>query len=179
MTQSLFSQVWIGVTRTVTLASLTVLATTAVSNQPSYAGSATFYCGQSKGVPVTFARTQDGRKRAIIHWTSNAYFPPPWTAQRRCEEVSRRFQRSYDNGTLKNINPGVLKNQPVICAGTRLNAPCTDNNLLFTLKRGSDPSVTLSRLLDQRGLAAGRILSETGFNVDFQLFLENATVEPD
>ncbi len=71
MTKSLCSQVWIGVTRTVTLASLTVLATTAFSNQPSYARSATFYCGKSKGVPVTFARTQDGRKRAIIQWTFN------------------------------------------------------------------------------------------------------------
>ncbi|MFM2061698.1 MAG: hypothetical protein RLZZ507_1368 [Cyanobacteriota bacterium] len=70
MTQSLFSQVWIGVTRTVTLTSLTVLATTAISNQPSYARSATFYCGKSKGVPVTFARTQDGIKRAIIHSTT-------------------------------------------------------------------------------------------------------------
>ncbi|MBD2132318.1 MULTISPECIES: COP23 domain-containing protein [unclassified Sphaerospermopsis] len=127
MTQSLFSQVWIGVTRTVTLASLTVLATTAVSNQPSYAGSATFYCGKSKGVPVTFARTQDGRKVTIVRWTSNNYFPPPWTAQRRCVEVSKRFQRSNDNGTLKNITTGTLNGEPVVCAGTSQNPNCTSS----------------------------------------------------
>jgi hypothetical protein len=179
MKKRLFSQGWIGLTQIVILAFLTALTTIATTNQPSHAEGTTFYCGKSKGIPVTSVRTQDGRKVTIVRWTSNAYFPPPWTAQRRCDEVSRRFQRSNDNGTLKNITTGTLRGEPVVCAGTSLNAPCADNNLLFTLKRGSDPSVTLSRLLDQRGLAAGRILRETGFNVDFQLFLENATVEPD
>jgi len=90
-------------THTLTIACLTALGTTATINQPTYAEGATFYCGNSKGLPVTFARTQDGRKIPVIRWAANNYFPPPWTAQRRCVEVSRRFQRSHDNGTLKNI----------------------------------------------------------------------------
>lgn len=176
------SQVLTTLTRNLALASLTTLTITAVMNQPSYAGNTTFYCGKSKGVPVTFARTQNGGKVTIINWTSNAYFPPPWTAQRRCEQVSKRFQRSNDNGTLKNITTGTLNGQPVVCAGTSRNETCTGNNLLFTLKRGVNPSDTLRRLLDSRGLAAGKTLSENasdGINIDFEEFLKNATVEPD
>jgi Circadian oscillating protein COP23 len=181
MKKCLLRQLVTALTRTVTLASLTALATTAAIN-PSYARSTTFYCGKSKGVPVTFARTQDGRKVTIVRWTSNAYFPPPWTAQRRCVEVSRRFQRSNDNGTLKNITTGTLRGEPVVCAGTSQNPRCANDNLLFTLKRGVNPTATLRRLLDRRGLAAGNTLNESAsdtINIDFELYLDNATVEPD
>jgi len=188
MKQRLFSQRWIGLTQTLILASLTALTTIATINQPSHAKGETFYCGKSKSkdIPVTFVRTQDGRKIAMVNWTSNSYFPPPWTAQRRCDEVSRRFQRSNDNGTLKNITTGTLKKgklqYPVVCAGTEQNATCTDDNLLFTLKRGVNPSATLRRLLDSKGLASGNTLNESAgdtINIDFQLYLNNATVEPD
>ncbi|MFM6139387.1 MAG: COP23 domain-containing protein [Sphaerospermopsis kisseleviana] len=182
MKQMLFSQVWIELTQTVTLASLTALTTIVTINQPSYAEGTTFYCGKSKNIPVTFARTQDGRKVTIVRLTSNNYFPPPWTAQRRCHVVSRRFQRSNDNGTLKNITTGTLRGEPVVCAGTKQNAACTGDNLLFTLKRGVNPSATLRKLLDRRGLAAGNTLNESAgdtINIDFQLYLDNATVEPD
>ncbi|WP_233467068.1 hypothetical protein [Dolichospermum flos-aquae] len=62
MKQRLFSQGWIGLTQIVILASLTALTTIATTNQPSHAKGETFYCGKSKGIPVTFVRTQDSRK---------------------------------------------------------------------------------------------------------------------
>ncbi len=46
MKQRVFSQVWKGLTQTVTLASLTALTTIATINQPSYAQGTTFYCGK-------------------------------------------------------------------------------------------------------------------------------------
>lgn len=182
MKEKIFSKILLRVTTTVTLASLTTLATITTLVQPSNGQGTNFYCGKSKGIPVTFARTQDGRKVTIINWTSNSYFPPPWTAQKRCQEVSRRFQRSNDNGTLKNITTGTLRGEPVVCAGTKKNTICTDRNLLFTLKRGVNPGETLRRLLDRRGLAAGNVLNESAddaINIDFQLYLDNATVEAD
>ena len=184
MKQRLFSQRWIGLTQTLILASLTTLTTIATINQPSHAKGETFYCGKSKskGTPVTFVRTQDGRKIGMINWTSNNYFPPPYTAQERCEIVSRKFQQSNNNGTLKNITTGMLRGYPVVCAGTSQKPTCTDDNLLFTLKRGVNPSATLRRLLDNKGLAAGNRLNESAgntINIDFQLYLDNATVEPD
>jgi hypothetical protein len=54
MKQRLFSQWWIGLAQTVTLASLTAFTTIATTNQPSHAKGQTFYCGKSKGIPITF-----------------------------------------------------------------------------------------------------------------------------
>lgn len=169
----LFSQVVMGLVLT--------LSTTTTFYEPSYAQTTTFYCGKSKGIPATMARTQDGKKVPVIRWVSNNYFPPPWTERRRCFEVSRRFQKNFDNGSLKNITTGMLRGQPVVCAAISKNNPCTDTTLLFTLKRGVDANATVRRLLDRRGVAAGYILSESGsdkFNIDFDVYLNNATVEP-
>ena len=182
MKQRLFSQGWIGLTQVVILAPLTALTTIATTNQPSHAKGETFYRGKSKGIPVTFARTQDSRKVTTVRRTPNAYFPPPWTAQRRRDEVPRRFQRSNDNGTLKNITTGTLRGEPVVCAGTSQNTARTSNNSLPTPKRGVNPSATLRRPLDRRGLAAGNTPNESAgdtINIDFQLYPDNATVEPD
>ncbi len=175
------SKTEITLTRTITLSCLTALAITATINQPSNAESRSFYCQTSKGIPVTFARTQDGRKIPLIRWTSNNYFPPPWTTRRRCVEVSKRFQRNYDNGTLKYITNGTLNRQPVICAGISRNTSCTNSNLLFTLKAGANPKTVVSRLLDSRGLASGEIFAQTAsdddINVDFDMYLNNVEAE--
>ncbi|AUT03338.1 hypothetical protein CLI64_24595 [Nostoc sp. CENA543] len=163
-----------------TLITVIVAATITTIDTPSYAQSTTFYCGKSKGLPVTFARTQDGRKLPVIRWTSNNYFPPPWTAQRRCVEVSQRFQRSYNNRTLKYISSGILNKQPVVCAGISKDTVCTSDNLLFTLKRGANPKAVVTRILDNRGLADGLVHSESesdDITVDFDLYLER--VEPE
>ena len=149
-------------------------------NQPSYAGNTTFFCGRSNSVPVTYARTPRGNV-PMIRWVSNNYFPPPWTAERRCQEVARRFQRNYDHGMLKGITTGTLRGEPVVCAATGKIEPCTDRTLLFTLKRGSNANITVQRLLDRRGLAAGNLLNENGGDspiyVDVDEYLNNATAD--
>ncbi len=164
----------------IAIASLTVLTTTTTIGQPSYAGGTTFYCEKSKGIPITFARTQDGRNVPMIRWVSQEYFSKEWTGERRCQEVSRRFQRSYDNGTLKYIRTGILRGESVVCAAINQNAACTDSTLLFTLRRGSNARDTVRRLLNRRGLVAGNVLnesSEEALNIEFDAYLNNATVE--
>lgn len=164
----------------IVIASLSAFTTTAIINQPSYASGTTFYCGKSKGVPITFARTQDGRNVPMIKWVSLDYFSKEWTNERRCKEVSRRFQRSYDNGTLKYIKTGTLRGETVVCAAASQNAACTDSTLLFTLKRGSNAKLTMRRLLNRRGLVAGNVLNETSedaVNIIFDEYLNNATDE--
>ncbi|QLE56452.1 COP23 domain-containing protein [Nostoc sp. TCL26-01] len=162
------------------IASMSALVATATINQPSYAGGTTFYCGKSRGVPVTFARTQDGKNVPMVRWVSGGYFPPPWTAQKRCLEVSRRFQKNYDNGRLRTIKTGLLRGEPVVCAATNPNNPCTDSTLLFTVKRGADPNVIVRRLFDRRGLAAGNALNESSnstVNIDFDTYVQNAATD--
>ena len=170
------SQVLTWGVRVFSIATLTTFATTVIQNQPSDAESPTFYCGKSNGVPTTFVHTQDGKDLPVIRWVSK-YFTG-LTLQQRCQQVSRRFQRSYDNGTLKYIKAGMLKGQPVVCATEQKNAACTDTTLLFTLKPGSDPNATARQLFDRRALASGNITNQSGadtsndpVNIDFEAYL--------
>ncbi|NEU72762.1 hypothetical protein PI95_009330 [Hassallia byssoidea VB512170] len=179
MRQKLFGQVLTGLTRLFSITVLISATVTALGNQPSYAEGTSFFCGkskyQNKTVPATYARTQDGRQILMLRWISDDSFPPPWTAQQRCYKVSHRFQRSYDNGTLKYLTAGVIKKQSVVCAIANQSDTCTDSNLLFTLKPGTKPSAVLLKLLDRRGLAAGRVLNESGgdeLTIDIDAYLQ-------
>jgi hypothetical protein len=175
MNGNLLSRVWVGLAGTLAVASLTTLVTT-TTHQPAYARGGSFYCGKSQGVPTTLARTRDGQRVVIVRWTSINYFGDKWSPQQRCQVVSQRFQRSNDNGTLKNITTGNLNGQSAVCTGN----PCTSRNLLFTLKKGTNEGKVLRRLLDRRGLARGNALSESAdgsINLDFETYLNNATVE--
>lgn len=164
----------------IAITSVTVVSMIATIEQPSYAGGTIFKCEKRQGVPVTVAQTQDGRKVPMIRWLSQDYFSKEWSAERRCSEVSRRFQRSYDNGKLKFIKTGTLRGEPVVCAAANQSAPCTDSSLLFTLKRGSNAKATLRRLMNRRGLVAGNVLNESGgdaLNINFDTYLNQSTNE--
>lgn len=159
------------------------LGTTTTLNQPNYAQSTTFFCGTSNSVPVTYARTSRGNV-PIIRWLDNNSFPPPWIPQRRCQEVSQRFQRNYDNDTLKILKTETLKGYPVVCAGSSQDDPCTDRTLLFTLKRGTNSNLIVQRLMDPQGLAAGKLVNQSGsckddcpVYVNVDVYLKKATVE--
>ncbi|WP_246162666.1 MULTISPECIES: COP23 domain-containing protein [Brasilonema] len=172
------SQVLTWSVRVFSLATLTTIATTITLNQPSYAESPTFSCGKSNGVPTTFVRTQDGKDLPVIRWFSKYFSGTGLTPEQRCLEVSRRFQRSYDNGTLRYIKPGTLKGQPVVCAVAEKSAACTDTTLLFTLKRDSDADATARQLFDRRALAAGKTVNQNGgdrsndpVNIDVEAYL--------
>ncbi|NJL10108.1 MAG: hypothetical protein HC908_07830 [Calothrix sp. SM1_7_51] len=162
MKKPLFHQGFMKVVKVGITASAFALVTSAISSQPTYAAGTTFYCGMSEGLPVTFARTQDGKKYQMIRWIPSRNFPPPWTAQRRCVEVSRRFQKNFDNGTLRFITTGSYNGFPVICAARNRFDDCTVSTILFTLRQGTDPTEILQTLLDRRGLAAGRAATVRG-----------------
>ncbi|MBO3458812.1 COP23 domain-containing protein [Aetokthonos hydrillicola Thurmond2011] len=136
--------------------------TTVTLNQPSYAEGATFQCAKNKGVFTTFVRTQDGKNLPMINWVSNYFGNQGLSQQQRCQEISRRFQSTYDNGLLRYIKGGTLNKQPVVCAATEKNAACKENTLLFTLKPGSDPDAVARKLFDRRALAAGKGVDQSG-----------------
>lgn len=131
------------------------LGATATITQPSYAQSnKKFICGMSRGVPATLVRTSRGNI-PVIRWVDNS-FPPPWTPQQRCEDISARFQRFYDNETLKFLRAGRLSGQTVLCVASYRGGPCLPKGVLVTLKPGTDPLLTLERLRDRRGKGGGR-----------------------
>lgn len=159
------------------IALLTALTTTAINNQSSYAAERKFFCDQTKGVPITFARREDGAKIPMIRWVTSY---SSLTPLQRCQEVSRRFQKNYDNDTLKTMITGTLNKQPVVCAAVSTNDVCTNRTVLFTLKPGSDPKLAVQRLFDRRGLASGEIQNQSKNGqvyIDFNMYLNNVQPE--
>jgi Circadian oscillating protein COP23 len=127
-----------------------------------------YYCDQYDGIPTTFVSTNRG-ELPMIRWVSVNL--PSATPEQRCQTVSGNFQRAYENGNLKFITTGQMNNQPVVCTTASRGGSCQD--LLFTLKPGSNPKTILRRLLDRRGLAAGNPLEQAGeeFYLDFEDYL--------
>lgn len=115
--------------RIATSAVISVLAvgsTITTSNQPSDARQNKFFCTQEKGVPVTKVRTSRGNE-TFIRWVVTDFkkFPPA----QRCQIVSARFQRYYDNGSLFINSRDNFNNYPVLCITNRKGAPCTADNI--------------------------------------------------
>ena len=140
MKQRLFSQWWIGLAQTVTLASLTAFTTIATTNQTSHAKGQTFYCGKSKGIPVTFVGTQDRRidfdqinsssvtvkginSGGIL---SQGFSEPPKTTQQKADDLLVQAADKYEIGDYRGA---ILAYNQVI----RL----TPNNSEALLYRGS------------------------------------------
>ena len=119
-----------------------------------------FVCGMSRGVPATLVRTSRGNI-PIIRWVDTA-FPQPWTPERRCEEISSRFQRFYDNGTLDYLRAGKVSNQSVLCVAGERGGSCLPGGILVTLKPGTSPQETLDRIMDYRGRSSGGIIELSG-----------------
>ena len=69
-----------------------------------------------------------------------------FSPQKRCEEVSPRFQAAYDNGSLKYITNGMMNGQPVICTARLVGDDC--ETLLITLRHQVNIKQTLHQLSD-------------------------------
>ena len=135
-----------------------------------------FYCGHSKNVPTTMAKTSRGAV-SVIHWVST--LGETYTPEKRCQIVSEKFQTFYQDGTLNYLTTGTVNHQPVICAAQHENGPCT--GVLFTLKPNSDPGRTLQHLLSIRDRAPGLVLNESApqLYVNMADFLDAAPIETD
>ena len=155
-----------------------LVTTTTAQPQPSYASKPKFSCAKSKDVPVTFASREDGRKVPMIRWVSSF---SSLTPLERCQQVSKRFQRSFENGTLKTIITGTLNKQSVVCAVVSTNDACSSNTVLFTLKPGANAKDVVKRLFDRRALASGEIQNQskddTQIYIDFDTYLNNLQPE--
>ncbi len=127
-----------------------------------------FYCDNLNGQPATYVRGRRGPV-PIIHWVDNS-FPPPWNPQRRCEDVSARFQRFYDNGQLDYLKAGKLNGQSVLCITRSQPGECISGGLLITLKPKTDPQLTLERL---RNFQVGGSGVPIPLNAEQEIFYTN------
>ena len=144
----------------------------------------TYYCAQLNQNWSTFVNTPRGRVK-LINWENQ--FSPDWTPQKRCSTVSGRFQNFLDQGNLKFIRTGNVNSLPVLCVANTRGGDCPDENVLITLKPGTDPEGVLIKLVDFRRSVSGQTLtlsaddagfySDGEFYVDMDKFLEKVPVD--
>lgn len=144
----------------------------------------TYYCAELNNSWNTFVNTPRGRVK-LINWANN--FSPDWTPQKRCSAVSGRFQKFLDQGNLKFIRTGNINSLPVLCVANARGGECPDENVLITLKEGTDPEGVLIKLVDFRRSVSGQTLtlsaddagfySDGEFYVDMDRFLETVPVD--
>lgn len=166
-----------------------VLAFNQTSIEPSVAENQRFFCAVLHGKYTTFVRTTRGNVPLIL-WTSSAFDQSGWTNEKRCLEVSGRFQQYNINGKLKYIRTSTVNRLPVLCVSQAKGGSCQMQDVLFTLKAGVNAQEVLTRLLDiRRGAGTAPIQLSTNqifsyddqgeLYADVENFIQALPVEPD
>jgi Circadian oscillating protein COP23 len=148
------------------------LTTLGISIQPGFSqtekganspNQMTFFChqlydpasGEKAPMTVVWIPERQGHVR-IIGWKSEA-FGKNWTPQKRCDEVSPKFQKFYESGQLNYLSAGRIETttkngnisaKQVICGVQDTQSVCNDKNLLFTVKDTEEAGHVLQSLVD-------------------------------
>jgi hypothetical protein len=125
-------------------------------------------------IPTTYAEqfdpeTSKTRYRPLIRWRSDVF--PNYPPERRCAEVSQRFQNFYQSDNLRYLTTGTVNNYPVICVVPFRDDTCGGDQILLTLGRNDNAKEVLQELLDPN-LGQGNILvrgTETFLNFNDML----------
>ena len=104
------------------------------------------YDEASKGYVYSTIAWNPNNKKPIIVWKREDFSGNDFPPQKRCEKVSPRFQKAYDNGSLNYITHGEMNSQPVICTASTVGDTC--QTLLITLKHQDNAEQTLEQLSD-------------------------------
>lgn len=140
------------------IALATAIITAAI---PSFSQSASedrvsFFCkamfdnAAGEQIPATVAWVpQRNQNVPIIYWKSDYFEAAGWDGQKRCGEVTPKFQTFLDNNRLNYLTHGKVGPYPVICAvGTQNGETCNADNQLFQLKQEADGDNALQSLMD-------------------------------
>lgn len=110
--------------------------------------SSKYFClNQGEDQPVTVVDTKRGRIELII-WKSQFFSGAGYTPQRRCDQVSSRFQQHFEARTLRYISTGTMNRQPIICVAKNAVGECRQDGLLITLEPRDNPNQVLRELFN-------------------------------
>ncbi len=136
-----------------------------------------YFCDRSKDETfTTFARASTGRI-PVIRWESKYFEGSGYTPEKRCLEVSEKFQAASNNGLLNFITTGMENRQPVVCVSSAYGGPC--KMTLWTLKPSDNASEVIQKLW-QGAYATGPLSQSSGGSqiyIDMKEFLRTAPVE--
>lgn len=162
------------------LAPILVAATTfapPVMSQSSPNRRVQYFCEASNGIPVTFAHTPK-ETIEMIRWQSRFFSGSGFTPEERCLQVSARFQKYSNQGTLRFITTGRMNNQNVMCVAESKESGCRADGLIFTFEPKDDPQTVLVEIFNvstrasQKPLARGR---QQRIYIDVNEFLSNSS----
>lgn len=134
-----------------------------------------FFCGEdANGEHTTYANRGKGNV-PIVTWRSDFFGGSGWTAERRCNEVSARFQAFDESGRLEYLATGAVNRYPVICAASYLGGRCEDGNVLITLHPDASPDTVLMELTNTRGRVNSGPIVQSGRRVfiDVDVLIES------
>jgi hypothetical protein len=136
-----------------------------------------FSCEMDAGEPSTVVAHPEQGNVPIIRWTSDFGASAGYDQQKRCNEVTARFQTYHDQGKLRYLTTGRMNRQRVICVTDSPEGSC--QGLLYTVKPGDNPNERLRSLINRRQSAGAPVLSETGARVyiEFEQFVEAKATE--
>jgi hypothetical protein len=127
-----------------------------------------YYCGVEQGIPATMVEFMS-TKLVLIRWTTN-FFASSFSPKNRCEVVSERLQRYYDEGSLNYLKTGVVNGLPVICAAKNAEERCTTDRILLTLIPNSDSKEVFNSLFSPMvNPLSGVVVRDGGFKVDLSI----------
>jgi hypothetical protein len=154
-----------------TIAAVT-LSALALNPQSAKAQATGYFCGtSSKGFPATIAKTSKGAEVAMIQFKHQQFSESGYTPERRCKEVSQRFDNLNRQGLLRlsYITTGRKNGYNIVCVAREQGAPCISEGILFTLRQGSDPNRTLKELMEWAKFQTGPLNETTSrayFSID-------------
>ncbi|MFZ4558260.1 MAG: COP23 domain-containing protein [Pseudanabaena sp.] len=124
-----------------------------------------FVCGKDdQGSPATLVMLPDGSSQTVIRYVSGAFENAGFSNQKRCEEISDRFQYFNEKREINYMAVGKINGQSVICVTRQEGGDCSRDlkgeGLLITTRPGINPSKTLADLINVR-MEAGSALTET------------------
>lgn len=132
-----------------------------ITNQQDISSSIQYRCLQRKGVPATVAYTSRGMVE-LIRWQHNYFHSSEYTPERRCQEVSDRFQQHAQINDLRFISTGVVNNYKAICIAKQ-TGHCKANGLLLTLDPDDNSQEVLRNLFSlEAGRKTGGLLKGIG-----------------
>lgn len=132
-----------------------------------------YSCVNQGGVPRTVVDTKRGKIELIV-WKSR-YFGPQWPVERRCQEVTQRFQDFSDAGNLRYVTTGKMNGYNVICVGDKRVSgyECRKDGLLITLQPNDSPTTVMNELFNINNRISGGGI-ERGGAIDLVSFLNKA-----
>jgi hypothetical protein len=139
-----------------------------------------YSCVQNEGKPMTVVDTGRGRIQ-LISWESSYFSQSSWTPQKRCDEVTKRFQQFSDNGTLKFITTGKIDKYNVICVSGQKPAPgsnisCSSEGLLITLEPKDDPDKVMKELFQEATRVGSMPIRRSQRILDMEKYLSDAPI---